>query len=80
MVNCQYSHMDPHWFGKVATSTPTLTPVRNGRGTIIAWQCPVCLRTWQAGTGMQGRRGHELIAVDTIRRRREMIQSLEDSK
>jgi hypothetical protein len=77
-MTCHYPHMDPLWPGTVAKAAPTLTPVRNGRGTIIAWQCPVCLRTWQAGTGMQGRKGHELIKVDTIARRRDMMKACEE--
>jgi hypothetical protein len=79
MVNCQYKHKIAP-LGPMEMAPPTLTPVRNGRGTIIAWQCPVCLRTWQNGTGMRGRRGHELVKLDTVARRQEMIQSLEDSK
>jgi hypothetical protein len=78
MVNCHYKHkIDP--LGPMEMAPPTLTPVRNGRGTIIAWQCPVCLRTWQAGTGMQGRRGHELVCVDVKARRKLMIEALEDA-
>jgi hypothetical protein len=79
-MTCDYPHVKPMPFADVQEAHPTLVPVRNGRGTIIAWQCPVCLRTWQAGTGMQGRRGHELVCVDVKARRKLMIEALEDSK